>query len=78
MSMFRPINLNLEDVVKLVGNVRSEEFFYEEDAQMTVTRERLLECDLSDSDKDVLNNIPPNTILRVKNIDMGTFAIQLS
>ena len=75
--MFRPINLILEDVVKLVGKDRSEEFFYEEKTEMTVTRERLMECKLSDSDKDVLNDIPPKTVLRVQNIEMGTFAIQL-
>ena len=78
MSMFRPINLNLEDVVKLVGKEKSEEFFYEEKCQIAVKREQLMVCNLTKSDREVLEDIPPNTVLRLENIDMGTFAIQLS
>ena len=77
MTMFRPIQLNLEDVVKLVGSAKSEEFFYEENSEMAIKRELLMECKLTRADREVVEDIPPNTVLRMSNIDMGTFAIQL-
>jgi hypothetical protein len=76
--MFRPMTLNLEDVVRICGKGTAEEFYYQSGAEFSVSREQLLECNLMSEDREAIQSIPKQTRIKLKNVYLGTYNIVLA
>ena len=72
--MILPLELRLEDVGKL--SERATDVYYNVGETFTTTRDLILKnCVLTPNQKDTVMNFPETGIVKLKNVELGTFNI---
>jgi len=73
--MIRPISISLQDLALAIGSEKANHAYFTPEAEFDVQRESLLKGEsMVAADKDVVGQFPKGKILRMKNIEVGTFA----
>ncbi len=74
--IMKPITLSINEVHTLTKG-KSDIYFYESDSCFITTKQELLKCDLSESDKSVISQFSDNEKIKIKNVQLGIFTIEL-
>ena len=70
--MLGTLFLDVQSVVSLCGGQKE---YFERGSIIRTTREKLLQCNLSGPTLESVRSIPPNIVIKLRNINIGQFEI---